>query len=149
MAPRLITFRTNTAAFATKTPQIPTQIPTQTPFPPQIHSILFPFCARCPPMADTPPFPTHTPEGIPIPAFTPWTGARRRGPGWTPHVQWLFIAALTRLGCVATAARAAGRSVRSAYRLRDKPGAESFSAPGRVCLIRGPRSGSPSLRLAP
>lgn len=88
-------------------------------------------------MADTPPRPNETPEGVPIPAFTPWTGERRRGSGWTPHAQWLFIAALTRLGCVATAARAAGRSVRSAYRLRDRPGAESFAAAWASAAARG------------
>lgn len=88
-------------------------------------------------MADTPPHPTHTPEGVPIPAFTPWTGERRRGSGWTPQAQALFIAALTRLGCVAAAAQVAGRSVRSAYRLRDRPGAESFAAAWASAAARG------------
>lgn len=88
-------------------------------------------------MSTTPPHPAETPEGVPIPAFTPWTGERRRGSGWTAEAQLLFIAALTRLGCVAAAAQVAGRSVRSAYRLRDRPGAESFAAAWASAAARG------------
>lgn len=88
-------------------------------------------------MSRTPSRPTETPEGVPIPAFTPWTGERRRGSGWTAEAQWAFIAALTRLGCVAAAAQAAGCSVRSAYRLRDRPGAESFAAAWASAAARG------------
>jgi len=85
----------------------------------------------------TSPNPIETPEGVPIPTFTPWSGERRRGSGWTPEAQLLFIAALTRLGCVAAAAAVAGRSVRSAYRLRDRAGAESFAAAWASALARG------------
>ncbi len=88
-------------------------------------------------MHGAPSHPTETPEGVPIPAFTPWLGERRRGSGWTAEAQLLFIAALTRLGCVAAAAAVAGRSVRSAYRLRDRPGAESFAAAWASAAVRG------------
>ena len=88
-------------------------------------------------MADTPPLPTETPEGVPIPAFTPWTGERRRDSGWTPHVQWLFIAALTRLGCVAPK--------RNAWTgLPDPTSAQWLAIASASPLIAALRLGSPS-----
>lgn len=72
--------------------------------------------------------PTHTPEGVPIPTFSPWRAKRERANGWCPATQRAFIAELTRTGCPTEAAKAVGRSRRSAYMLRDKPGAESFAA---------------------
>jgi hypothetical protein len=79
---------------------------------------------KIPPETD----PTHTPEGIRIPTFSPWRAKRERVGGWCPATQRAFIAELTRTGCPAEAAKAVGRSKRSAYMLRDKPGAESFAA---------------------
>lgn len=83
-------------------------------------------------MRDSPPSthpdPTHTPEGVPIPTFSPWRAKRERAGGWCPATQRAFIAELTRTGCPTEAAKAVGRSKRSAYMLRDKPGAESFAA---------------------
>ena len=81
-------------------------------------------------MRNTPPqsAPETTPEGVPIPTFSPWRAKRERVNGWCPATQRAFIAELTRTGCPAEAAKMVGRSKRSAYLLRDKPGAESFAA---------------------
>lgn len=57
--------------------------------------------------------------------FTPVALAARHD-GWTAERQIAFINALADCGCVADAARAAGMSVRSAYRLRAHPQAGSF-----------------------
>ena len=46
-----------------------------------------------------------TPEGIPIPDFTPWYPRHAQTGGWTPDVQRAFIVALTRIGSVGAAAR--------------------------------------------
>jgi hypothetical protein len=72
--------------------------------------------------------PAHTPEGVPIPTFSPWRAKRERAGGWCPATQRAFIAELTRTGCPAEAAKVVGRSSRSADMLRDKPGVESFAA---------------------
>jgi len=72
--------------------------------------------------------PDTTPEGVPVPAFTPYRPLRARANGWTGETQREFIRQLTRIGSVRAAAESVGRSVRSAYALRDKPGAESFAA---------------------
>lgn len=61
-------------------------------------------------------------------AFTPVPMARRRADGWTPLKQRRFIVALDAMGAVGPAARAVGMSRASAYRLRERPGAESFAA---------------------
>jgi hypothetical protein len=53
------------------------------------------------------PFET-TPEGVPVPNFTPWQAARQRARGWSPSIQRAFIAELTRIGSVQVAARAVG-----------------------------------------
>lgn len=62
------------------------------------------------------------------PAFTPVPTRRARADGWTRERQRDFIAALTHCGDVAAAARAVGMSMQSAYRLRKRAGADSFSA---------------------
>lgn len=59
--------------------------------------------------------------------FTP-VRRRSRHDGWTEARQRAFIAALDQLGSVAHAARVVGMTKRSAYRLRDAAGAESFAA---------------------
>ena len=53
---------------------------------------------------------------------------RARVDGWTPERQRAFIAALHARPCIDAAARAAGMSRESAYRLRRRPGAQSFAA---------------------
>ncbi|MCW3847733.1 hypothetical protein OF829_10820 [Sphingomonas sp. LB-2] len=61
-------------------------------------------------------------------AFIPVPSTRKRHDGWTPQRQKTFLAALYACGSVATAAKAVGMSPRTAYRLRTRPGAESFAA---------------------
>jgi hypothetical protein len=59
--------------------------------------------------------------------FTPVPGKARRD-GWDPGTQFRFILALARGAFVDEAARGVGRSRQSAYRLRERAGAESFAA---------------------
>ena len=59
--------------------------------------------------------------------FTP-VPTRARHDGWTPDRQRAFIAALAQVGVVAAAARHVGLSTKSAYALRDRPGAAGFAA---------------------
>lgn len=61
------------------------------------------------------------------PDFTPVPLQRQRRNGWTPGRQRDFLIALARLGGVSAAARVVGKSARSVYTLRDRPGAESFA----------------------
>jgi hypothetical protein len=77
-----------------------------------------------------------TPEGVPIPNFTPWQAARRRAQGWSPSIRRAFIAELTRIGSVQAASRAFGRTPRhrenfekfaaSRSRLRHHPDSVTF-----------------------
>ena len=62
----------------------------------------------------------------PIPDFDPVPRQRVRRGGWREERQRGFIAALVKCGSVAAAARSVGLTPRSAYRLADAPGAESF-----------------------
>lgn len=71
---------------------------------------------------------TDPTNDIEIPDFLPWLPQRAVGArGWTAARQRTFLAALARLGSVRLAAAAAGKSARSAYQLRAKPGAEHFA----------------------
>ena len=69
--------------------------------------------------------------------FTPVPRLRRRRNGWTPDAQRAFIAALEQCGCVARSARAAGMTPRSAYRLLESDGAESFAEAWDQAIARG------------
>jgi hypothetical protein len=60
-------------------------------------------------------------------AFTP-VPVRRRADGWTPARQFGFIVRLALGGSVTRAAKGVGMTKVSAYRLRERPGAESFAA---------------------
>ena len=62
-----------------------------------------------------------------VPAFTP-VPLRYRADGWTPVRQAVFLGILVEARCVTAAAQAVGMSRESAYRLREKPGSESFAA---------------------
>ncbi|HTU10516.1 MAG TPA: hypothetical protein VMG08_06405 [Allosphingosinicella sp.] len=62
-----------------------------------------------------------------VPPFTP-VPLRYRADGWTPVRQAVFLGILVETRCVAAAARAVGMGRESAYRLRERPGAESFAA---------------------
>lgn len=69
--------------------------------------------------------------------FTPVPRQRRRRNGWTELAQRAFIAALEECGCVARSARAVGMSPRSAYRLLEAEGADSFAAAWDQAIARG------------
>lgn len=60
--------------------------------------------------------------------FTPVPLERKRSNGWSPLAQRRFIHALSIMGSVGAAARAVGMGRVSAYRLREREGAESFAA---------------------
>ena len=60
--------------------------------------------------------------------FTPVPLERIRANGWTPINQRRFIHALSVMGSVGAAVRAVGISRVSAYRLRERDGADSFAA---------------------
>lgn len=60
-------------------------------------------------------------------AFTPVPLKPRRD-GWSVERQKWFILRLALGGCVSVAARGVGMTRKSAYRLRERPGAESFAA---------------------
>jgi hypothetical protein len=62
-----------------------------------------------------------------VPAFTP-VPLRFRQDGWTPARQADFLGCLAETGSVSAAARHVGKTRESAYRLRDKGGAQSFAA---------------------
>lgn len=76
-------------------------------------------------------------DGYPIILFDPVPMLRRRKHGWDPHRQQAFIAMLCRTPSVSHAARAVGMSVRSAYALLDKPGAEEFAKAWDMALEEG------------
>jgi hypothetical protein len=69
-------------------------------------------------------------------AFTP-VPVRARHDGWTPARQIAFIHRLALCGSISTAARAVGKSRKSVYDLRDRPGAESFAAAWDAALGMG------------
>lgn len=69
--------------------------------------------------------------------FTPVPLQRRRHDGWSPPVQKRFIHALSVMGSVGAACRAVGKGRVSAYRLREREGAESFAAAWDAALEAG------------
>lgn len=73
-------------------------------------------------------------------AFTP-VPVRARHDGWTPARQTGFIHRLALCGSVGTAARAVGMTRKSAYRLRERRGAESFASAWERAASMG-RSGT-------
>jgi hypothetical protein len=82
-------------------------------------------------MTDSPAPPTRRKPGRRKAAgvtFAPVPTARKRQDGWTPERQQRFLAALHACGIVAAAAKAVGMTGATAYRLRRRPGAESFAA---------------------
>ena len=70
---------------------------------------------------------TQDPPRRRVPKFTP-VPLRYRRDGWTPGRQADFLGRLCETWSVAAAARHVGMTRESAYRLREKPGAESFAA---------------------
>ncbi len=73
-----------------------------------------------------------------LPDFTP-VPLRARRDGWTPERQMLFILALRRTRSIGLAAAVAEMSRESAYRLRARPGAESFAAAWDAAVARPER----------
>lgn len=69
--------------------------------------------------------------------FTPVPRIRKRRNGWTPETQRAFIDALSRCGCISRAARAVGKTPKSAYRLLEAEGAESFAEAWDQAIARG------------
>lgn len=69
--------------------------------------------------------------------FIPVPRERARKAGWTSDRQHAFIWSLARMPSVTAAARSVGMSARSAYRLREAPGAESFAVAWDDALERG------------
>ena len=69
-------------------------------------------------------------------AFAP-VPVRARHDGWTPARQIAFIHRLALCGSVSTSARAVGKTRKSVYDLRDRPGAESFAAAWDAALGMG------------
>ena len=80
---------------------------------------------------------TQRGEDAPDIDFTPVPRLRRRRDGWSEQRQRLFIAALAMCGTVSAAARAVGSTARSAYRLLDAPGADSFAAAWDTAIDQG------------
>lgn len=68
--------------------------------------------------------------------FTPVAVALRHH-GWTPERQRDFIEQLGRIGLVSAAARAVGKSPKSAYALRRRADAASFAAAWEAALAEG------------
>ncbi|MDQ0251081.1 hypothetical protein J2W22_003145 [Sphingomonas kyeonggiensis] len=57
--------------------------------------------------------------------------------GWTERRQRDFITALVAMGSIRHACRAVGKTRQSAYKLRERPGAESFAAAWDHALATG------------
>lgn len=69
---------------------------------------------------------TDSPDPDSIP-FTPAPSATNRRDGWTAERQRRFIELLALTGAITAAARGVGKSAWSAYKLRERPGAEEFA----------------------
>lgn len=68
-------------------------------------------------------------------AFTP-VPVRFRADGWTPRKQYFFILGLARGFTPARAAALLGMTRKTAYELRNKPGAEGFAAAWAAAVAR-------------
>lgn len=81
-----------------------------------------------------------------VPPFTP-VPTRPRADGWTPLKQAEFIGMLAQTGSVREAAAFVGMARETAYRLRAKPGADSFRAAwDAALLVAGVRRAPPGTR---
>jgi hypothetical protein len=81
------------------------------------------------PLTDFDPAPDPADGGAPdyLDAFVP-APTRARTAGWTPERQRAFLLALRECGLISVAAKSVGKTHQSAYRLRNRPGAEGFAA---------------------
>lgn len=76
--------------------------------------------------------PLLAPDEVELLGFTPVPS--NRYDGWTPQRQSDFILALAITGTVHRAVRAVGMSRQSLYKLRERPGAESFAAAWDIAI---------------
>ena len=76
-------------------------------------------------------------EGYAVILFDPVPQQRRRRVGWDEGRQRAFVGMLARVPSVSHAARAVGMSARSAYKLLDRPGAQSFARAWDQALAEG------------
>jgi hypothetical protein len=92
--------------------------------------------------------PRAEPRAIPLFHAVP---ARERCDGWTPLRQARFIGYLAETRSVSMAAQRVGMARESAYRLRRRPGAESFCAAWQAALGRPwrPRPNSTPPKVTP
>lgn len=72
-------------------------------------------------------------------AFPAVPQTRKRGNGWSPAQQERFILALEVMGSVGSAAKAVGISRASAYKLREREGAEGFARSWDLAMESGRR----------
>ena len=79
----------------------------------------------------TPARPRAQPRSIPLFRAVP---SRARHDGWDPRRQAEFIGYLAETRSVSAAAQRVGMARESAYRLRSRPGADSFNAAWRAAL---------------
>ena len=87
---------------------------------------------------DHTPLPTlYDAEGYAVIQFDPVPQQRRRRVGWDEERQRAFVGMLARVPSVSHAARAVGMSARSAYKLLDRPGAQSFARAWDQALAEG------------
>ena len=87
---------------------------------------------------DHTPLPTlYDAEGYAVILFDPVPQQRRRRVGWDEGRQRAFVGMLARIPSVGHAARAVGMSARSAYKLLDRPGAQSFARAWDQALAEG------------
>ncbi len=77
-----------------------------------------------------------------VPPFVP-VPVRTRADGWTPLRQAEFLGYLAETGSVAEAAQRVNMARETAYRLRAKPGAESFAAAWHAAIGRSGRATPP------
>jgi len=81
-----------------------------------------------------------------VPAFVP-VPLRSRRDGWTPRRQADFLGYLAETQSVAAAARSVNMARETAYRLRERPGAESFAAAWDVALGKAKAPRHPSRKV--
>lgn len=89
-------------------------------------------------MKNYPPPTRRAARHVRVPAFSA-VPLRNRADGWTPERQAAFLAALAETGSVEAAARRVGMARETAYRLRRKPGADSFVAAWDKVLGKAPQ----------
>jgi hypothetical protein len=104
------------------------------PIPKKPLPFLFHLCSNAPMTHHLPQF---TSEDIPEIPFTPVPLGRVRHNGWSEGRQRQFVSALAVMGSVRHAAKAVGMGRASAYRLRERAGAESFASAWDAALEEG------------